>query len=306
MTETSSSFSDNLRSSVRAVSSRAGPKAARAHQATKRWAEGISSWFSFVHNRRHDERFPVFQWPRIGIAVSLVANLVLFLVAFVDWRFLALVRSGATDDNTFFEIITHIGLSDWILYLSGFVILIFTVFTADRFGGRLHRLWHRLFLTAYFLFTTVAFSGLITAGLKIVFGRKRPPEVDGALPWEAVPFTPGYDFASFPSGHSTTSGALAMALALLFPRFAVWFLGAGLVVAASRSFIGVHFPSDVVAGLAIGAGFTWIYARSFARKRLLFHYLSDGRLALRGEGSGNLHEWPLLFGKQTGSKGAAK
>ena len=213
----------------------------------------------------------------------------------VDRKFLALVRSGATDNHTFFELITYIGKSDWILYLSGLVILVFTVFTADRFGGKLHRVWHRLFLTAYFVFTSVAFSGLITLVLKFVFGRLRPPLVDGALPWEAAPFTAGYDHASFPSGHSTTSGALAMALALLFPRFAWWFIVLGVVIASSRNFIGVHFPSDVVAGLAIGAGFTWIYARSFARKRLLFHFLPDGRLALRGEGSGHLHQWKKLF-----------
>jgi len=221
--------------------------------------------------------------------------LTILMALLVDRQFLSLVRSGATNGNTFFEIITMIGKSDWILYSSGFVILVFSIFTADRFAGKLHRLWHRLFLTAYFIFTSVAFSGLITMGLKFCFGRLRPPEVEGNLPWEAFPFTAGYDYASFPSGHSTTSGALAMALALLFPRFAWWFVAAGVLIAVSRNFIGVHFPSDVVAGLAIGAGFTWIYARSFARKRLLFHYLPDGRLSLRGEGSGHVHEWSELL-----------
>lgn len=278
----------------------------RAQPAPRNWFERISSWFGFVNRRRLDTRFPVWPPKRTTAALCLGGILIILMLVFADGPFLGLVRSGATENNTFFEIVTHIGLSDWVLYLSGIIILVFTVFTADRFAGRLHRLWHRLFLTAYFIFTTVAFSGLITAGLKVVFGRKRPPEVSGALPWEAVPFTPGYDFASFPSGHSTTSGALAMALALLFPRFALWFLGAGLVVAASRSFIGVHFPSDVVAGLSIGAGFTWIYARSFARKRLLFHFLPDGRLGLRGEGSGHLHQWPQLFGRPTISKGATE
>ncbi len=188
-----------------------------------------------------------------------------------------------------------IGQSDWILIASGIVIFIFTFFSADRYSGALHRVWHRLFLTAYFIFTSVAFSGLITMGLKYLFGRLRPPFVDGALPWEAFPFTAGYKFASFPSGHSTTSGALAMALALLFPRFYWLFLSLGVLIASSRSFIGVHFPSDVVMGLAIGAGFTWIYARSFARKRLLFHFEPDGTIALRGEGRGHLHRWHSLF-----------
>jgi undecaprenyl-diphosphatase len=267
----------------------------RSQGTPSNWFQRIGSWFSFVNNRRLDQRFPVWPPRRTTAAVCGAAILIILMMLLVDRQFLALVRSGATDGNTFFETITMIGKSDWILYGTGCVILVFTIFTADRFAGKLHRLWHRLFLTAYFIFTSIAFSGLITNGLKIVFGRLRPPKVEGAVPWEAVPFTPGYDYASFPSGHSTTSGALAMALALLFPRFAWWFIAAGILIAASRSFIGVHFPSDVVAGLALGAGFTWIYARSFARKRLLFHYLPDGSLGLRGEGSGHVHEWTQLL-----------
>ena len=277
----------------------------RAQAQPVNWFQRVGSWFAFVNRRRHDLRFPVWPPRRSTAAICGAAIMTILMMLLVDREFLALVRSGATDDNQFFEIITYIGKSDWILYLSGLVILVFTFFTADRFGGKLHRVWHRLFLTAYFIFTSVAFSGLITMGLKFLFGRVRPPFVDGALPWEAKPFTAGYDFASFPSGHSTTSGALAMALALLFPRFAWWFIAAGIVIASSRNFIGVHFPSDVVAGLALGGGFTWIYARSFARKRLLFHFLPDGRLGLRGEGSGHLHQWTRLFSESRKSDKSA-
>ncbi|MGI9352842.1 MAG: phosphatase PAP2 family protein, partial [Rhizobiaceae bacterium] len=45
--------------------------------------------------------------------------------------------------------------------------------------------------------------------------------------------------------------------------------------------VGAHFPSDVLAGLSLGFIFTWIYARSFARKRLLFEFGSNGELRLR-------------------------
>lgn len=271
------------------------PPIRRVQQSPQNWFQRIGSWFSFVNIRRLDLRFPVWPVKRVTAWVCISAAIILLLLLLADREFLGLVRSGVTEDNAFFEVLTIIGQSDWILIGSGIVILGFTIITADRFSGALHRVWHRLFLTAYFIFTSVAFSGLITMGLKFVFGRLRPPYVDGALPWEAFPFSAGYKFASFPSGHSTTSGALAMALALLFPRFAWLFLSLGVLIASSRSFIGVHFPTDVVMGLAIGAGFTWIYARSFARKRLLFHFESNGALALRGEGRGHLHRWSSLF-----------
>lgn len=58
---------------------------------------------------------------------------------------------------------------------------------------------------------------------------------------------------SFPSGHATSAGALATAVALSYPRLAPYWLPAAVLVAFGRVFVGVHYPSDVVAGLAIGA-----------------------------------------------------
>ena len=147
------------------------PKATirRAQDAPSNWFQRIGSWFAFVKGRRLDLRFPVWPPRRVTTAFCAAAMLTILMMLLVDRKFLALVRSGATDNHTFFELITYIGKSDWILYLSGLVILVFTVFTADRFGGKLHRVWHRLFLTAYFVFTSVAFSGLITMWLEICF-----------------------------------------------------------------------------------------------------------------------------------------
>ncbi len=262
------------------------------------WFAKVRSWITFVNGRRQDRRFPVWPLSRVFVLSIITMVLVLALLIFVDARFLELVRANATKNNWFFGKLTLVAQADWILYSSGFVILLMSVLSADRHKGALNTVWHRFFLTAYFIFTSVALSGLITNGLKICFGRLRPPFVEGASPWEAVPFHAGYNFASFPSGHSTTSGALAMALALLFPRLFWPFLILGVFVASSRSFIGVHFPSDVVMGLALGAGFTWIYARSFAQKRLLFVFDDDGKLALRREGRGHINRWTaLLSGK---------
>ena len=70
-------------------------------------------------------------------------------------------------------------------------------------------------------------------------------------------------------------------LFLIAPRLFWVMAPLALMVAISRFVIGVHFPSDVVAGLALGVIFTWIYARLFARKRLLFEFNADGELRLR-------------------------
>ncbi|MCA1712462.1 MAG: phosphatase PAP2 family protein [Actinobacteria bacterium] len=71
--------------------------------------------------------------------------------------------------------------------------------------------------------------------------------------------------ASFPSGHATGSAAFGLALAIVLLSVVSWrrllfalaFLFA-LAVAASRVLLGVHYPSDVAAGLLVGWG--WVAA----------------------------------------------
>ena len=114
--------------------------------------------------------------------------------------------------------------------------------------------------------------------LKNLLGRARPVVAEAGEVLHLEPFGGHYEFASFPSGHSTTAGAVLVSCLLLFPRIAPLVVPICLLVAASRCVIGVHFPSDVVGGLLLGTVFTWIYARSFARHRMLFQFNVHGRL----------------------------
>ncbi|NLJ85694.1 MAG: phosphatase PAP2 family protein [Firmicutes bacterium] len=63
---------------------------------------------------------------------------------------------------------------------------------------------------------------------------------------------------SFPSGHTTASFAVGISYALSFPGYAsLWVLWAALV-GWSRVYVGVHYPSDVLAGSMVGAVFAFI------------------------------------------------
>lgn len=65
---------------------------------------------------------------------------------------------------------------------------------------------------------------------------------------------------SFPSGHSSVSFATATSLSLDYPKWYVIvpsYAWAG-TVAYSRMHLGVHYPSDVIAGALIGSGSAWI------------------------------------------------
>ena len=109
---------------------------------------------------------------------------------------------------------------------------------------------------------TMAGALLLDMVLKIVFHRPRPVPFFGL----AAPLS-----YSFPSGHALVSCCFYTALVALaapHPRRAAW-LGAGVLVGAiglSRIYLGVHYPSDVLAGYA--AAVVWVLAvRSVYRVR---------------------------------------
>jgi hypothetical protein len=85
---------------------------------------------------------------------------------------------------------------------------------------------------------------LISTSIKLAIGRHRPVVED--LPHLMATPTG----LSFPSSHSTSSFAAAQAFGELLPRGPL--LGAAAGMAFSRLYLGVHYPSDVAAGAALG------------------------------------------------------
>ncbi len=254
------------------------------------WAHDIAAYFRFVHLRRIDSRFGLFpSFVKSIVILAIFAIVVYALFIWADPQVLAWMRQPGREIPAIFQFITKFGQVDWMLAITGMVLIALSIFNATRFKGHQNLVWHRIFLHAYFAFTATAFSGMLGSLLKNSIGRARPAfTLEGSI-WTSKPFEFVYNYASFPSGHATTGGAIALVLALLFPRWRWFFIIAGLAIAISRPALGVHFPSDVVAGFAFGAAFVWIYARQFARKRLLFKFDNNGTMVLRGEGRGKMH-----------------
>jgi membrane-associated phospholipid phosphatase len=121
----------------------------------------------------------------------------------------------------------------------------------------------RAWRTVVWVVVAAVFVRHVTSALKEWFGRVRPPFEDGGARYESL---------SFPSGHSSGIATLvAIGLVLAWPRLApaarrTWTLVGlllVLLVGLTRMWLGVHYLSDVVAGWALGLGWTVLTAVAF-------------------------------------------
>jgi undecaprenyl-diphosphatase len=121
-------------------------------------------------------------------------------------------------------------------------------------------LWLNQHKHSAILLLVATFGGIVLNNLlKLGFSRPRP---------EVIPWTTTADFYSFPSGHAMSATIVYSTVAYLAARLqrtrasrtAIMILAAIviLLICVSRLYLGVHYPSDVVAGIIIGlawAGF---------------------------------------------------
>ena len=124
-------------------------------------------------------------------------------------------------------------------------------------GVFLYRGWRR---GALLVVVTLAGAWVVDTGLKLLFARARPrPFYD---------YYPAPESYSFPSGHALFSVCFFGGLAVLLThrlngraaQVTIWLLACAaiLLIGASRVYLGVHYPTDVVGGYAMGI--TWVTA----------------------------------------------
>lgn len=210
----------------------------------------------------HD--LPAVFWLAI-VAIAVVQVAVIFDADSVAWA-----RGLPSWVHDVFQVVTDWGRSNGVLQPTGIALLVLLFGDWRGIARSIRAAWAELGALIGYVFFAVAGAGILVNILKQLIGRARPVNFDeeGWLSFDAFSFD--YANASFPSGHSTTAGAAMTALALIFPRLRVPIIVVGVLIAFSRVVVGAHFPSDAVAGLAVGIAFSYLTARFLLGRRIAF------------------------------------
>lgn len=138
-------------------------------------------------------------------------------------------------------------------YISIFLSLILLVISIVK---RSKELRNQFFILVSILLIVAA----VSQGLKALISRNRP--------FEDIPNIEKLSEAggsSFPSGHTLEAFAVAMGISVMFTRkrYVIPVFAWAMLVAYSRMALGVHYLSDVLAGIAIGVFIGWFVPRIF-------------------------------------------
>ncbi|MGD9734100.1 MAG: phosphatase PAP2 family protein [Solirubrobacterales bacterium] len=158
----------------------------------------------------------------------------------MDWSLLHLLN------NFLFH---HDAVEDPVLFYVNAAEVLFAatlgvVFLAAR--GERHASWRR-----------AAVAAALSAALALAIGQAIADLVDRVRPFVAEPnqvhlFAAHAADAGFPSDHATASFAIAVAVFMRKRGWGVFAVGAAAVLSIGRVALGYHFPSDVLAGAALG------------------------------------------------------
>lgn len=229
----------------------------------------LSKPLPFGINRRN--------WPYFLLGLVVV----LALLAPIDHVVSVTAHAWPEPFAGFFATITELGLSDWILIpsLALFVVCMALALISRREQSKA-ALFHAARMWA-FVFIGVGLPGLVANIAKRLIGRARPVVYDGngTLAFQSI-FN-DWQFQSFPSGHSTTIFAFAMVVSFLWPKLFWPAIVVAVLVGVSRLAVGMHYPTDVVAGAVLGTMGAYLVRLYFARRGWVFARAADGSVERR-------------------------
>ena len=213
--------------------------------------------------------------PTLRLALGTVAGVTLVAAAMLllDMRGVAFGRALPPWVVGTFNEITDFGRSGWFLVPLAVLIVLAAILATPTAGRMTSLILAGLAIRFSYVFLAIAVPGLAVSIVKRVIGRVRPSELG---PFAYMPWSWRHEYASLPSGHTTTAAAAAVAIGALWPaaRIPMWVFAA--VIALSRVVIHAHFVSDTIAAAFVGAFGAILVRNWYAARRLAFVPGLDG------------------------------
>jgi len=188
---------------------------------------------------------------RLVLALSIVGVLAVTFVTIAEEVFEGEALAG--DEAVLFRLnnISTPLLDTWVPYITDLGGPAFVIVVALLLGGLYvkRKKWNAVVQIGF----GIGGVGLLSVILKLIFERDRPQL------WQWLIHASNY---SFPSGHAALSSALALTVILLawHTKYRVLMIVVGvayvLVIGFTRLYLGVHYPTDILAGWCLG--FAWV------------------------------------------------
>ena len=219
------------------------------------------------------------QWQLLWL-VGIGAAVIVALMLTFDAAEIGMMPPRGTPSLWPVRILTDFGKDSYLLWTLAAIIAVigFAIPALPRLS-RIPLL--RYGMRAQYLFLAVLVPVLMGDGIKWIVGRGRPFVGGRANAFNFAPFNGTEAFASLPSSHAVTAGALAFAVAAIWPKARIAMAVYALLILASRLVLLAHHPSDVVAGGLLGVIGAMIVRYWMATRRLGFTVRHNGEIAAR-------------------------
>ncbi len=238
----------------------------------------------FLRRWKTAERRSASQGRVTEAAIALgICVLILVVALSGDENLVRSARDLPAEIRAIFAIITRAGESGWIFATTGALVIGALLLRHRGLGPRVDAALGLFAGRVFYILAANAVAGILSLLLKSLFGRARPRLLDVVGPFHFDMFAYKSSVLSFPSGHTVTAFATAVALAFLLPRWGRLFLLLAVLIGVSRVVTGAHFPSDVIAGMALGTATSIFLRRAFAARGIVFRKRATG-IEMRGAG----------------------
>ncbi len=234
----------------------------------RRIASNLYLWIAVLVRKPRAKAPPIGAGPLIrfvAVVAVIIASMFFLDAAASQWARQLPHWVAVTCDE-----ISNFALGSRFSYPLGFFILLLAALISPSLPLSTRGVLEVFAARAGFLFVGIGLPGLFDTVVKRMIGRARPYVGTHDDPFSYMPFIWRPDYASMPSGHSTTAAAAAVAIGAIWPRARpiVWLYA--LIIMSARVLLNVHHPSDVIAGALVGTVGALMIRRWFAVRRLVF------------------------------------